>query len=67
MAFLPRFWRNRSRDSCPKRATGTGKTGIRRIPAGIGNLAGATISFSQRAPHAKYLMTCLLRAKQHDI
>ena len=30
--------RNRNCDSCEKRATGTENTGIRRIPAGIGNL-----------------------------
>jgi hypothetical protein len=30
--------RNRNPDSCGKSATGTEKTGIRRIPAGIGNL-----------------------------
>jgi hypothetical protein len=30
--------RNRNPDSCGKGATGTEKTGIRRIPAGIGNL-----------------------------
>ena len=29
---------NRNRDSCEKSATGAEKTGIRRIPAGIGNL-----------------------------
>jgi hypothetical protein len=38
MAFLPMFRRNRNRDSCSKRSTGTEKNGIRRIPAGIGNL-----------------------------
>jgi hypothetical protein len=38
MAFLTRFRRNRNRDSCEKNATGTENTGIRRIPAGIGNL-----------------------------
>ena len=31
--------RNRNRDSCGKSATGTENTGIRRIPAGITNLA----------------------------
>jgi hypothetical protein len=31
--------RNRNRDSCQKNATGTENTGIRRIPAGICNLA----------------------------
>ncbi len=31
--------RNRNRDSGEKSATGAEKTGIRRIPAGIGNLA----------------------------
>ncbi len=31
--------RNRNRDSCEKSATGAEKTGIRMIPAGIGNLA----------------------------
>jgi hypothetical protein len=30
--------RNRNPDSCGKSATGTEKTGIRRTPAGIGNL-----------------------------
>ena len=38
MAFLVRFQRNRNRDSCSKRVTGTDKTGIQRIPAEIGNL-----------------------------
>ena len=38
MAFLPRSRRNRNRDSCSKQATGKEKSGIRRIPAGIGNL-----------------------------
>jgi hypothetical protein len=32
--------RNRNPDSCGKSATGTEKTGIRRIPAGKGNLGG---------------------------
>ena len=32
------FRRNRNHDSCEKIATGTENTGIRRIPAGIGNL-----------------------------
>ena len=32
--------RNRNPDSCGKSATGMEKTGIRRIPAGICNLAG---------------------------
>jgi hypothetical protein len=31
-------WWNRNRDSCEKGATGMENTGIRRIPAGIGNL-----------------------------
>jgi hypothetical protein len=31
--------RNRNPDSCGKNATGTEKTGIRRIPAGKDNLA----------------------------
>ena len=39
MEFLPRLRRNRNHDSCSKRATGMKKTGIRRIPTGIGNPA----------------------------
>jgi hypothetical protein len=39
MAFLARFRRKSNRDSCSKQATGIEKTGIRRILAGIGNLA----------------------------
>jgi hypothetical protein len=39
MMFLTRLRRNRNCDSCEKNATGTEKTGIHRIPAGIGNLA----------------------------
>ena len=42
------FRRNRNRDSCEKNATGTENTGIRRIPAGIGNL-GAALSSSCHA------------------
>jgi hypothetical protein len=37
MAFLF-LQRNRNCDSCSKGATGIEKTGIQRIPAGIGNL-----------------------------
>jgi hypothetical protein len=36
---LKMFRRNRNRDSCEKNTTGTEYTGIRRIPAGLGNLA----------------------------
>ncbi len=35
---LKKLRRNRNRDSCEKNATGAEKTGILRIPAGIGNL-----------------------------
>jgi hypothetical protein len=35
---LKKLRRNWNRDSCEKNATGAEKTGIRRIPAGIGNL-----------------------------
>ncbi len=35
------LWRNRNHDSCEKNATGMEKTGIQRIPAGIGNLASS--------------------------
>ena len=35
---LKKLRRNRNRDSCEKNATGVEKTGIRRIPAGMGNL-----------------------------
>jgi len=34
MAFLPRFRRNMTHDSCSKGATGMEKTGIWKIPAG---------------------------------
>jgi hypothetical protein len=34
-----KLWRNRNRDSCEKSAIGMENTGIRRIPAGITNLA----------------------------
>jgi hypothetical protein len=36
---LKMFRRNRNRDSCEKNTTGTEYTGIRRISAGLGNLA----------------------------
>jgi hypothetical protein len=36
--FLKLFRRNTNRDSCEKHSTGTGITGIRRIPAGKCNL-----------------------------
>jgi hypothetical protein len=35
MTLLSRLWQNRNCDSCEKYPTGTKKTGIRRIPAGI--------------------------------
>ncbi len=35
---LKKLRRNRNPDSCERNATGAEKTGIRRIPAGIGNL-----------------------------
>ena len=38
--ILALLCRNRNHDSCEKSATGTENTGIRRIPAGIGNLDG---------------------------
>jgi hypothetical protein len=34
---LKKLWQNRNCDSCEENATGAEKTGIRRIPAGIGN------------------------------
>ena len=37
------FRRNRNRDSCEKKAAGTENKGIRRIPAGIGNLGAALL------------------------
>jgi hypothetical protein len=36
--FQKKLRRNRNRDSCEKSAAGTENKGIRRIPAGIGNL-----------------------------
>ncbi len=41
-----KFLRNRNRDSCGKSATGTENTGIRRIPAGKGNL-DSTLHFKE--------------------
>jgi hypothetical protein len=45
---LKMFRRNRNHDSCKKNATGTENIGIRRIPAGTGNL-GAALSLSCHA------------------
>jgi hypothetical protein len=39
LSGLKKLWQNRNRDSCEKIATGMENIGIRRIPAGIGNLA----------------------------
>jgi hypothetical protein len=41
MTFLSRLRRKRNHDSCEKNPTGTKKTGIWRIPAGITYLAAA--------------------------
>jgi hypothetical protein len=49
MAFLARFRRNRNRDSCSKRATGTE---INR--KGIGNLGSGGHSAGRTGPHGKY-------------
>jgi hypothetical protein len=45
-----RLRRNRNRDSCGKSAPGTENTGIRRIPAGICNLALVAASATTSPP-----------------
>jgi hypothetical protein len=55
---LKKLRRNRNHDSCEKNATGAEKTGIRRIPAGIGNLVfheACVLTSSAKFPIAQRL------------
>ncbi len=57
--FQKKLRRNRNRDSCEKSATGTENKGIRRIPAGIGNLGHKVAAIHDSYTLTRYLSQML--------
>ena len=66
--FQKKLRRNRNRDSCEKSATGTENTEIRRIPAGITNLAGRFFAaFSVQRRMSKIVAGGLIAVSIDDV